>query len=191
MSSTFGGNVSSREDSVDEQMDIKPDISLLCCHSLHTDNDCSNVKTEPLSDSTPTTSRYDVDVPADGYAGLEHDELDVKPLACVPGHNRLSSDDDKLNQLPLVVMKEFDVTKLVYQLPNSLPRGCKPHAIGDPLSKPYICFECGKGLRSTVEWKIHTATHSCEKSFRCTECDEQFWTQKQVVMHVMMHCPGR
>ena len=182
----------------DEQIDIKPDISMLCCNTLHTNTDCLNVKCEGVDDCTSTTSSYNADVQTDSDVDADEEQFDTKPLACVQCHNLLSYDDDKLNMVPLVVMKQFDVTKLVYPLPNDTSHGrnlptnnSQGLVIGDPLDKPYICFYCGKGLRSIAQHRIHSATHSIEKSFRCTECDQQFWTQKQVVMHLMMQCTGR
>ena len=105
--------------SCNADVDIKPAISLLCCNTLPTNSDSLDVKPDVHSDGKPTTScYYTAVVPTDGDVEPDEGEFDVKPLACVQCNNLLSSDDAKLNMVPLVLLKPFDVTKLVYPLPN-------------------------------------------------------------------------
>ena len=145
---------------LNDEIDIKPDISVLC----------GNVSTTP-------TMHFPTHTPTADSVAAET-QVDHKPHACIVCRN-LSFYDAKLHQLQRVVMREFDVTKLVY--PTTSQSQADDTDIQTDLNenmsdKPYICIECGNGLRTISQWNIHTARH---------------YGVKQRMIHSALRYPGR
>jgi hypothetical protein len=165
-----------------------------------TSMDCLDVKPDVklLGHITPTTSNQYSDVkPSDCADWLSVNvDPDQKPDSCVMCRY-VSPYDMRLHQIPLVVMKEFDVSKLVYQLPADNPhenemfamkieQPCEIQVHADDLS--YICFECDKRLRSVTRFRLHMALHSGVKPYTCDLCFHHFWTRRQVLRHNKKCC---
>jgi hypothetical protein len=185
--------------------DIKPDVRVWCFETLSSISDSFDVKPE-LSDvafdnKTSTTSSQSIEFQSSvGTSNGVEDRVGDEPHACVLchklyPHQPVSYCDEKLHQLPLVLMDEFDITKLIY------PVISKPQAsemlfsnvmLSEELAiKPYICMECGEGHPSITQWKIHEMRHSGIKPFCCGHCHGQFWTRKQLLTHSISKCLSR
>jgi len=176
----------------DELIDIKPDISVLCHEMSATVGDSLDVKPEITCDNTPTTSCQNIAVQSSVMVAADQEYVDHKPLACTVCHY-LPKCDVRFHQKPFVLMDEFDITKLVYPV-ISKPQASDldvPTAQDNTSDKPYICMECDVALESITKWKLHTMHHSGQKHYRCTVCDQQFWTRKRLLTHSTARCPGR
>ena len=184
--------------SFDDITDIKPDISVLCHDSSTTNTDCRDIKPNIVCecDSTPTADSQQFDLlPAVCKTDSDDVQFDQKPHMCVLCDNlQLIICDEKLHQIPLVLMNEFDVAQLVYPIIQ------KPHANDldktnilndDPSYKPYLCIKCGKGLHSIAQWRNHTMLHTRVKQFNCSVCHQQFLTRQHLLTHSTTRCPAR
>jgi len=180
----------------DELLDIKPDISVLCRHTSTSNSVCLDIKPDSSHDCPSATSSQQLDVQS-AICKTEtcEEQFDLKTHACVLCENlQLAICDQQLHQIPLVLMDEFDITKLVYPI-ISVPQQNNVDANvitnDDLCDKPYICIDCGYQLGSIVLYKIHALCHSREKSFLCNICHQQFRSRKQLLAHSTARCPGR
>ena len=105
----------------EELLDIKPDIRILCCETLSTNTDSFDVKPEvAFGNKTPTTSSKCFEFQS--FVGVNNgvkEQIGHEPRACVLCHKLYPHQpqpyrDEKLHQLPLVLMDEFDIAKLIY-----------------------------------------------------------------------------
>ena len=178
--------------------DIKPDIGVLCCDTSAAYADSLVVKPcIPSGNITTTSSQHSAVLPPDCEVEMDRDDgyIDQKPHPCVVCNN-ISTCDEKLHQRSLVLMDEFDITKLVYPIVSTRELSYlnrKTIQNDSVYDKPYICMDCGIALCSITRWKIHTMRHSGQKPYSCTVCHQQFWTRKQLLSHSdsATRCPGR
>ena len=107
-----------------ELLDIKPDVRVWCFETLSTITDSFDVKPElpdvACDNKTPTTSSqcFEFQSSVGANNGVE-ERIGHEPHACVLCHKLYPHQpvpyrDEKLHQLPLVLMDEFDITKLIY-----------------------------------------------------------------------------
>ena len=172
-----------------ELVNLQPDISVLCHDISTTNSDCVDIKPEIGCVNRATSSSRNQ---SDCKIEAAYEQFDVKSPTCVMCDKlHLLVRDEKLHQIPLVLMDEFDITKLVYPLLTSSQASEILILNEKPSNRRYICIECGQGLCTIAQWKVHTMRHSGGKPFQCTGCHQQFWYRKQLLTHSTVECRTR
>jgi len=123
-----------------------------------------------------------------------NDRANAKQHLCVLCRD-ISFCDVRFNQKPVVLIAQLDLTTIhdvqtdEGTMSNVTSILQKHKNSKDSTEKPYICIDCGKGLCSIHQWKIHMMHHCGVKPYFCVVCYKQFWTRKLLLRHSIIHCP--